>query len=130
MAPFSFDYSRSDNGNIRHVEFRQENVTYRHTDSTDSKPEEATAKLDRQVFDFYGGMYGVLISTLPLAEGYTARIPALDTNTMAIDWVPVQVKGRRDGRCRCGKKAETWVVETPTELYGRMTCGLAKNRRM
>jgi hypothetical protein len=121
MAPFSFDYSRSDNGNIRHVEFRQENVTYRHTDSTDSKPEEATAKLDRQVFDFYGGMYGVLISTLPLAEGYTARIPTLDTNTMAIDWVPVQVKGRETVDAGAGKKAETWVVETPTKLYGRMT---------
>lgn len=126
MAPFSFDYSRSDNGNIRHVEFRQENVTYRHTDSTDSKPEEATAKLDRQVFDFYGGMYGVLISTLPLAEGYTARIPALDTNTMAIDWVPVQVKGRETVDAGAGKKAETWVVETPTKLYGRMTWWVRK----
>jgi hypothetical protein len=52
MAPFSFDYSRSDNGNVRHVEFRQENVTYRHTDSTGSKPEVETVKLDRQVFDF------------------------------------------------------------------------------
>ena len=126
MAPFSFDYSRSDNGNIRHVEFRQENVTYRHTNSTDSKPEEATAKLDRQVFDFYGGMYGVLISTLPLAEGYTARIPTLDTNTMAIDWVPVQVKGRETVDAGAGKKAETWVVETPTRLYGRMTWWVRK----
>jgi hypothetical protein len=126
MAPFSFDYSRSDNGNIRHVEFRQENVTYRHTDSTGSKPEEATAKLDRQVFDFYGGMYGVLISTLPLAEGYTARIPTLDTNTMAIDWVPVQVKGRETVDAGPGKQAETWVVETPTKLYGRMTWWVRK----
>ncbi len=50
-------------------------------------------KLDRNVFDFYGGMYGVLISTLPLADGYAAEIPAFDTNKMAIDWVPVRVKG-------------------------------------
>jgi hypothetical protein len=120
MAPFSFDYSRSDNGNVRHVEFRQENVTYRHTDSTGSKPEVETAKLDRQVFDFYGGMYGMLISTLPLAEGYTTEIPALDTNKMAIDWVPVRVKGRETVDAGAGKKAETWVVETPTKFYGHM----------
>jgi hypothetical protein len=126
MAPFSFDYSRSDNGNIRHVEFRQRDVTYRHTDSTGSKPKEDTAKLDRPVFDFYGGMYGVLISTLPLAEGYTTTIPALDTNTMAIDWVPVRVKGRETVEAGAGKKAETWVVETSTKLYGRMTWWVRK----
>jgi hypothetical protein len=126
MAPLSFDYSRSDNGNIRHVEFRQGNVTYRHIDSTGSKPEETTVKLDRQVFDFYGGMYGMLISTLPLADGYTARIPALDTNAMAVDWVRVQVKGRETVEAGAGKKADTWVVETATKLYGRMTWWVRK----
>jgi hypothetical protein len=61
MKPFSFDYSRSDNGNARHVEFGSETVIYRHTDSTGAKPKEAKVKLDRNVFDFYGGMYGILI---------------------------------------------------------------------
>ena len=126
MAPFSFDYSRSDNGNVRHVEFRGQNVTYRHVDSTGAKPEETTVNLDRQVFDFYGGMYGVLISTLPLTEGYTTEIPALDTNKMAIDWVPVRVKGRERVDAGAGKKADTWVVETPTKLYGRMTWWVTK----
>jgi hypothetical protein len=126
MEPFSFDYSRSDNGNVRHVDFRHETVTYRHTDSTGSKPEEATAKLDRPVFDFYGGMYGVLISALPLAEGYTTELPALDTTKMAIDWVPVRVKGRERVQSGPGKTTETWVVETPTKFYGRMTWWVTK----
>ena len=94
MEPFSFENSRSDNGNVRHVDFQYETVTYRHTDSTGSKPEEATVKLDRPVFDFYGGMYGVLISALPLAEGYTTELPAFDTTKMVIDWVLVHVQGR------------------------------------
>src|SRR5215470_20379370 len=47
MKPFSFDYSRSDNGNVRHVEFGPGVAIYRHTDATGVKPEEATAKLDR-----------------------------------------------------------------------------------
>jgi len=127
MKPFSFDYSRSDNGNVRHVEFGSETVIYRHTDSTGAKPEEVKAKLDRNVFDFYGGMYGILISTLPLADGYAAEIPALDTNKMAIDWVPVRVKGRETVPARAGKKTETWVVETPTKLYGRMTWWVTKD---
>jgi hypothetical protein len=126
MEPFSFDYSRSDNGNVRHVEFRHETVSYRHTDSTGSKQEEATVKLDQPVFDFYGGMYGMLISTLPLADGYAVDIPTFDTNKMAIDWVPVRVKGREVVEASAGKKVETWVVETPTKLYGRMTWWVTK----
>jgi hypothetical protein len=126
MEPFSFDYSRSDNGNVRHVEFQHETVTYRHTDATGVKPEEARVKLDRRVFDFYGGMYGLLISTLPLADGYTTEIPTFDTTKMAIDWVPVRVKGRETVDSGAGKKAETWVVETSTKLYGRMTWWVKK----
>jgi hypothetical protein len=126
MKPFVFDYSRSDNGNVRHVEFGPDAVIYRHTDSTGAKPEEARVKLDRNVFDFYGGMYGILISTLPLADGHVAEIPAFDTNKMAIDWVPVRVKGREIIPAGAGKKTETWVVETPTKLYGRMTWWVTK----
>jgi hypothetical protein len=126
MEPYSFDYSRSDNGNVRRVEFQHETVTYRHIDSSGSKPEEATVKLDRPVFDFYGGMYGMLISTLPLTDGYAAEVPAFDTNKMAIDWVPVRVKGREAVEAGPGKKVEAWMVETPTKLYGRMTWWVTK----
>jgi hypothetical protein len=45
---------------------------------------------------------------------------------MAIDWVPVHVKGRETVEAGAGKKAETWVVETPTRLYGRMTWWVTK----
>ena len=127
MEPFTFDYSRSDNGNVRHVEFNGDNVTYRHIESTGSKPEEATVKLDRRVFDFYGGMYGMLIATLPLTDGYEVDIPAFDTTKMAVDWVPVRVKGRETVEAGPGKKAETWVVETPTKFYGRMTWWVQKS---
>lgn len=121
MEPFTFDYSWSDNGNVRHVDFNGQTVKYRHTESTSANPEEAVVKLDRRVFDFYGGMYGMLISTLPLKAGYRAEIPAFDTTKMGIDWVPVHVKGRETVEAGPGKTAETWVVATPTKFYGRMT---------
>ncbi len=126
MEPFSFDYARTDTGDVRHVVFQHETVTYQHTESKGAKPQEEAAKLDRRVFDFYGGMYGLLISTLPLKEGYTAEIPTLDTNKMNIDWVPVRVKGHETIEAGPGKKAETWVVETPTKLYGHMTWWVTK----
>jgi hypothetical protein len=36
------------------------------------------------------------------------------------------VKGRETVEAGAGKKAETWVVETPTRLYGRMTWWVTK----
>src|SRR5438477_655840 len=107
MEPFSFDYSRTDNGNVRHVEFKGETVNYRHTESTGAKPEEAVVKLDRRVFDFYGGMYGMLVSAVPLVAGYTAEIPAFDTTKMAIDWVPVRVQRYETVEAGPGKKMDT-----------------------
>ena len=45
---------------------------------------------------------------------------------MAVDWAPVQVKRRETVDAGTGKKAETWVVETPTKLYGKMTWWVTK----
>jgi hypothetical protein len=45
---------------------------------------------------------------------------------MAIDWVPVRVKGRETVEAGPGKTTETWVVETPTKFYGRMTWWVTK----
>ncbi len=126
MEPFTADYERSDNGDTRHVDFRHETVTFRHVPSKGAKPEESTVKLDRSVFDFYDGMYGVLISTLPLSDGYEAEIPAFDTTKMAVDWVPVRVTARETVPAGPGKTAETWVVETPTKQYGKMTWWVTK----
>jgi hypothetical protein len=125
MAPLTFDYSRSSDGNERHVEFEHSKVTYRHTEKRDARPEEATVALDRPVFNFYG-LYGVLVSTLPLREGYAAEIPAFDTDRMAIDWVPVRVVGRATVEAGPRKTAETWVVETTPKLYGKMTWWVTK----
>ncbi len=125
MEPFTSDYERSDTGDVRHVDFRGAAVTYRHTVSKGAKPEESIAKLDRRVFDFYG-MYGVLVSTLPLREGFESEFPAFDTTKMAVDWVPVRVIARETIPAGAGKTAETWVVETPTKLYGKMTWWVEK----
>jgi hypothetical protein len=125
MEACTFDYSRTSDGNTRHIDFRHERVAFRQTEKTGAAPEEKTVTLDRRVFNFYG-LYGVLVSTLPLADGFRAEIPALDTDTMGVDWVPVHVIGRETVDAGPGKKADTWVVETPTKLYGKMTWWVTK----
>ena len=125
MAPYTFDYSRSSDGNVRHVDFEDGRVRFRETEKRGAAPVEKTAALDRRVFNFYG-LYGVLVSTLPLATGFRAEIPAFDTTRMAIDWVPVRVTGREAVPAGAGKTVNAWVVETPTRLYGRMRWWVTK----
>ncbi len=130
MEPLQSDYERTDTGEKRHIDFRHETVTYRRTPgaagAAGTAPEEKTAILARRVFDFYDGTYGLLLSAFPLRTGYTVSIPTFDTTTMAVDWVPVHVIGRETVAAGKDKRADTWVVETPTRLYGKMTWWLTR----
>jgi hypothetical protein len=127
MEPLQSDYERTDSGEKRHIDFRHETVTYRRTPgAAGAAPEEKTATLARRVFDFYDGTYGLLLSAFPLRKGYTVSIPTFDTTTMAVDWVPVRVIGRETVAAGKDKRVATWVVETPTRLYGKMTWWLSR----
>ncbi|HET7451990.1 MAG TPA: hypothetical protein VFL12_04575 [Thermoanaerobaculia bacterium] len=125
MEPFTFDYFRSSDGETRHVEFRGRTVVYRHSDGK-LPAEEKTAALEGPVFNFYG-LYGVLVSTLPLRDGFATEIPAFDTDKMAVDRVPVRVVGKETVAAGPGKTRETWVVETTPKLYGKMTWWVSKD---
>ena len=125
MEPFTFDYFRSSDGETRHVEFRGRTVVYRHSDGK-LPAEEKTAALADPVFNFYG-LYGVLVSTLPLRDGFATEIPAFDTDKMAVDRVPVRVVGKETVAAGPGKTRETWVVETTPKLYGKRTWWVSKD---
>lgn len=129
MEPLESDYERTDTGERRHVDFRHETVTYRRQPGTaGGATEEKTATLARRVFDFYDGTYGLLVAAFPLRAGYTASIPTLDTNSMAVDWLPVRVIGRETVAAGKHKSVDAWVVETPTRLYGKMKWWLSRER--
>jgi hypothetical protein len=105
MESFSFDCSRSDNGDVRHADFRHETVTYRHTDSAGSKPEEATVKLrpprlrflrrDVWTFRFNPAAGGWLQC------GDTGLRHQQDGRRLG----PGSRQGTRDGRCRARKES-------------------------
>jgi hypothetical protein len=127
MEPLAADYERTDTGEKRHIDFHHETVTYRRlAGSAGAAPEEKTATLARRVFDFYDGTYGLLVAAFPLRAGYSVSIPTFDTTSMAVDWVPVRVTGRETVAAGKHRRVETWVVETPTRLYGKMKWWLSR----
>jgi hypothetical protein len=115
MESFSADYSRSDTGETRHLDYRGKEIGFRRTPGIgDAPPQRYVATVDQRVLDFHDGLYGVLLDALPLKEGYAASLPAFDTDRACVDWVEVHVTGRETVEAGPGKSVETWVVRAET----------------
>ena len=95
MAPLGFDYSRSDTGETRHIEFDGRTAKFHRAPGSGKEPvQNYVATLDQNVLDFYDGTYGILLSALPLREGFDAEIPAFDSDRACVDWIHVRVSGK------------------------------------
>ena len=74
-----------------------------------------TAKMP--VFDFNGGMFGLLIAGFPLQEGFSARIPVFRTFDPGAEpaWVDFHVEGKERVPAGPGKEVEAWrvIVNSP-----------------
>lgn len=131
MTPLVFDYSRSDTGETRHLEFGsgagRESATFHRSPGSGREPaQDYVAKLDHRVLDFYDGTYGILLAALPLAAGFDAEIPAFDSDRATVDWIRVRVTGRETVPAGPEKTAEAWVVRVDTEKYGTSTWWLTR----
>ena len=131
MAPIRSDW-RSLDGGFNHREFGATGVKYRHTDKAQNGPPdlshviEGVQKLDVPVFDFYGGMYGLLLAAMPLREGFTGTIPSIDENSDTQSWVSFTVTGQERVAAGAGKSVQAWVVESETNL-GTMKFWISKD---
>lgn len=127
MASLTFDYSRSDTGETRHLEIRDRIVSFRRFPGTGDEPaQDYTARVDAGILDFYDGLYGILLDTLPLREGYDVSLPAFDTDRAAIDWVHLKVVGRETVQAGEGRTREAWVVHVDSRLYESSTWWLTR----
>ena len=61
---------------------------------------------------FEGDMLGLLLSALPLEQGYAARLPVMYSQMNISYWVVARVVGSRDFTTASGKKVRAWAVET------------------
>jgi hypothetical protein len=122
MASLSFDYTRSDTGETRHLEIDDRTLTFRREPGkSGEEAQDYVAHLDRRILDFYDGMYGILVDALPLKEGYRADLAAFDTDRARVDWIHLKVTGREVVPAGEGRRVETWVVQVQTDLYGSST---------
>jgi len=74
--------------------------------------EQGTVHLDVPVWDFNGGMFGLLISAFPLEAGYAAKIPVfplVEPNAHPA-WVDFSVSDKATVAAGPGKSVEAWNV--------------------
>ncbi len=68
--------------------------------------------LPEAVYDFNGGMYGILIAALPLAEGLKGTLPAIGDRDMAPSAQPFEVLRQEEVRAGACGRVKAWVVES------------------
>jgi len=127
MALHVFDYTRSDNGESRHLESEDRTIRFERKPGTaDDFAQDYVATVEHRVLDFYDGMYGILVDAFPLREGYEVDFSGFDTDRAAVDWIHLRVTGRETVPAGKGKTADTWVVQIETKLYGSSTWWLSR----
>ncbi len=113
MAPVSMDFKRSDTGEWAHRDFDGARVKYRRgTSSDEAKTESGQLEMKEPVFDYNGGMYGVLLAALPLKEGLKATFPTLSEDRDELDWITVAVGKPELVDAGPGRQVMAWPVDT------------------
>jgi hypothetical protein len=125
MAPVRTEW-RATNGDYRILEFDKTHIKRSWKDAAaHPNPTDEKLEVERPVFDFYGGMYGMLLANLPLKKGYSVTLPAIEEDTNAFAWVTATVTGQEMVSTGGGKQVLAWVVESNTSL-GPMKFWLTK----
>lgn len=112
MAPAYSDFKRSDTGEWAHREFEGAKVTFGKGESASAKTQTGELKLSEAIFDYNGGLYGVLLAALPLKEGLQASLPTLSEDRDELDWVTVTVGKQELIDAGPGKQVMAWPVDT------------------
>ena len=69
------------------------------------------ANLSQPVYDFNGGMYGILLAALPLEKGLRGSLPAMAENAYEVEQEPVEAIGRETVDAGRSGKVTAWVVD-------------------
>ncbi len=113
MAPVSQDFGRNDTGEWAHRDFEGAQVRFRRGITDDeTKAQTGQLALKEPVFDYNGGMYGILLAALSLKEGYKATFPTLSDDRDELDEVTVAVGKEELVDAGPGKQVRAWPVDT------------------
>jgi hypothetical protein len=118
MAPVSRAFERvvdqSGTKDFTHIEFRDDKLHFER--SANGKTERQEGKLETAAFDFYGGLYGLLLSALPLKTGFSATLPSVDEDAPTVSWVTIKVTGEEPTSAGPRGTIKAWVVEAESNL--------------
>ncbi|HJT16945.1 MAG TPA: hypothetical protein VJ853_06150 [Thermoanaerobaculia bacterium] len=90
------------------------------------KTRETDLPLSQPIFDFNGGLFGLLVDSFPLRENFTAKFPIFDPRG-GIAWASYTVIGRESVPAGNGKRVDAWTVEVQDPVrVARMIFSLTK----
>jgi hypothetical protein len=112
MAPIYMDFRRSDTGEWAHRDFEHSVVNFRRGSSGEAKTQTGQLEMKEPVFDYNGGMYGVLLAALPLKAGLKATFPTLSEDRDELDWITVTVGKQELVDAGPGKQVMAWPIDT------------------
>ena len=116
LVPISMSYWR-DSGDFHQREFYGAKVIDKKfvtPPGGHGEARETEVRLAEPVFDFFGGMYGLLISAFPLKEGYAAELPAIDEEKNELVRVKFRVLRRESVEAGANRRTNAWVVASDT----------------
>jgi hypothetical protein len=122
LAPVSSE-SRGPDGSFLHRDFSGAHMSFRSASGPGAKKQTREVDLGSPVYDFAGGMYGLLLAAFPLHEGYRATfltVKETDTKTTPVTF---RVERLEEVDAGCRGKVMAWVVRT-----GPYTFWLTKER--
>ena len=112
MAPLHGEFKRSDTGEWAEREFSGATVTYRRRKSSEeTKDDTGQLRMNEPVFDYNGGMYGVLLAAFPLQEGFSATFPTLAEDRDEFEQLTFTVRKEEMVDAGPGKQVMAWPVE-------------------
>ncbi|HWS73202.1 MAG TPA: hypothetical protein VN605_13895 [Thermoanaerobaculia bacterium] len=85
-------------------------VTAPAKDGQTPKTKESDVAIDQPVFDFDGGLFGLLVAGFPLQRDFSARFPVFDPRH-GVAWANYTVIGRERVPAGKGRKLHAWIVE-------------------
>lgn len=118
MAPVSMDFKRSDTGEWAHRDFEKSVVRIHRGDSAEQS-KSAELHVEPPVFDYNGGMFGVLLAALPLDAGLKATFPTLSEDRDELQWATITVGKPELMDAGPGKQVMAWPVDTEADYANK-----------
>jgi hypothetical protein len=111
MAPVYTEFKRSDTGEWVHRDFEGPVVKYSKKASEKGEVKKGELRMEQPVFDYHGGMYGVLLAAFGLKEGAVFTIPTLSEDRDEFEWTTFTVRKQEMVDAGPGKQVMAWPIE-------------------